>query len=219
MRMSLLRSLCSALTRFLSRKGFAGSGRPPCAVGLSLELLEDRSLPSATVTLAALGDSLTASYAGTPWGSQGDQSWTQQLAAHDSRHLNIDNVAVPGATSSDVLTQAQTVAGQVAAGNVQYAVVIVGANDVSQYLPQFEQGDPTSFINEVVGNIEMALSTVGSAGPVHLAVGDIPDVTLTPAFQSEIPSGSPLAQEISGAIAVANVEIENLRRQPRNSGH
>jgi lysophospholipase L1-like esterase len=173
-----------------------------------LEALEDRSLPSATITLAAMGDSLTASYAGTPWGVFGDQSWTQQLAAHDARHLTIDNVAVPGATSSDVLAQARTVAGLVAAGSVQYAVLIVGANDVEKYLPAFEQGDPTPFINEVVGNIESALNTVTSAGHVKVAVGDIPDVTLTPAFQSEIPSGSPLAQEISGAIAIANVEIE-----------
>jgi lysophospholipase L1-like esterase len=175
---------------------------------LGIEPLEDRSLPSATVTLATLGDSLTASYAGQPWGAQGDQSWTQQLAAHDSRHLTIDNVAVSGATSSDALAQAKTVAAQAASGAVHYAVLIVGANDVSQYLSSFEQGNPSAFVSEVVANIETALTTLAAAGDLHLAVGDIPDVTITPAFQSQLQGQPALAQEISGAIAAANQQIE-----------
>ncbi len=49
---------------------------------------------------------------------------------------------------------------------------------------------------------------MAAAGDVRLAVGTVPDVTLTPSFQQLVPFGSPLQQEIAGAIAAANVQIE-----------
>ena len=62
----------------------------------------------------------------------------------------------------------------------------------------------------VVANVEAALTTVAAAGHVRLAVGTVPDVTLTPSFQQLIPPGSPLQQEIAGAIAAANAGIEGF---------
>jgi lysophospholipase L1-like esterase len=208
----LLRSLKSALTPVRAGRGRLAPPRPRRGrPRLEVEALEDRSLPSATISIAALGDSLTAPYAGHPWGAAGDQSWAKQLAARTYKHLSIDNVAVAGTTSASLLAQGQdtAVAALAAEGAVHYAVLIVGANDVSAHLGDFLQGDPAPFVQGVVANVERALATV-AAGDVRLAVGNIPDVTLTPSFQQLIPLGSPLQQEIAGAIAAANVQIEDF---------
>jgi lysophospholipase L1-like esterase len=170
------------------------------------------------LTLAALGDSLTASYAGQPYGAAGDQNWVQQLAAHDAGRLTIVDEAVAGATSADLLApgnQVDTVADLVRRHEVRNAVLIVGANDVSAHLPDFLAHNRDAFVSQVVGNIETALGRLADAGPVRLVVGDIPDVTLTPGFQFQI-SQLPLApadvvwltRDISGAIAAANHQIE-----------
>jgi lysophospholipase L1-like esterase len=147
-----------------------------------------------------------------PWGAAGDQSWAQQLAGQGYKHLTIDNLAVPGTTSASLLAQGQdtAVAALAAEGAVHYAVLIVGANDVEAHLGDFLQGDPTPFVQELVANVETALLTVAAAGDVRLAVGTVPDVTLTPSFQQFIPPGSPLQQEIAGAIAAANAGIEGF---------
>jgi lysophospholipase L1-like esterase len=210
---TLLRSLKSALTPGRAGRDRRAATRPRRGrSGLEIETLEDRSLPSATITIAAMGDSLTAPYAGQPWGAAGDQSWAQQLAAQGYKHLEIDNLAVAGATSASLLAQGQdtAVAALAAEGAVRYAVLIVGANDVEAHLGDFLQGDPAPFAQGVVANVETALLTVAAAGDVRLAVGTVPDVTLTPSFQQLIPPGSPLQQEIAGAIAAANVQIEGF---------
>jgi lysophospholipase L1-like esterase len=209
----LFHSLKSALTTVQAGRGRRAAPRPrPGRPRLEVQALEGRSLPSATVSIAALGDSLTAPYAGQPWGAAGDQSWAQQLAARGYKHLSIDNVAVAGTTSASLLAQGQdtAVAALAAEGAVHYAVLIVGGNDVSAHLGDFLQGDPAPFVQELVADVETALTTVAAAGDVRLAVGTLPDVTLTPSFQQLIPPGSPLQQEIAGAISAANVGIEGF---------
>jgi hypothetical protein len=89
-------------------------------------------------------------------------------------------------------------------------VLIVGANDVSAHFGDFLQGDPMPFVQGVVANVETALTTVAAAGDVRLAVGTVPDVTLTPSFQQLISPGSPLQREIAGAVAAADVQIEGF---------
>ena len=136
------RSLKSALTPVRAGRGRPATPRPRRGrSGLEIEILEDRSLPSATIAIAAMGDSLTAPYAGQPWGAAGDQSWAQQLAAQGYQLLRIDNVAVPGTTSATLLAQGQdtAVAALAAEGAVRYAVLIVGANDVEAHLGDFLQ--------------------------------------------------------------------------------
>jgi lysophospholipase L1-like esterase len=165
-------------------------------------------VPSA-VTIAAMGDSLTAPYAGAPYGAAGDRNWVEQLRANDAR-LVVDDFAVSSATSADLLAQAQDAAAA-ADKAARYAVLIIGANDVSAHLSDFVAGDPAPFVSQVVANVETALHTAAAAGK-RLAVGTIPDVTLTPAFQAEIaafgPATAALSQEISGAVAAANQQIE-----------
>jgi lysophospholipase L1-like esterase len=173
----------------------------------ALEQLDERVLLSATATIAAMGDSLTASYAGRPQGAAGDRNWVQLLQAEGDKHLAIDDVAVPGATSATLGPQVATVAGLVQSGAVQYATLIVGGNDVAAYLPSIFAGNPTPFVSEVVAHIESALDTVANAGPVHLAVGNIPDISITPAFQAHVPNPF-LQHEVSQATMLANQQIE-----------
>src|SRR4051794_355579 len=71
---------------------------------LRLEALDDRVLLSATpLRLAVLGDSLSASYAGQPYGAAGDLGWVQQLRAVDGNKIAIRDEAFPGATSNSLL--------------------------------------------------------------------------------------------------------------------
>jgi lysophospholipase L1-like esterase len=172
-----------------------------------LEQLDERTLPSATATIAVMGDSLSATYQGTPQGAAGDRNWAQQLQAEGSKHLAFDDVAVPGATSAALGPQVATVVGLVQSGAVRYATLIIGSNDVSTFLPSIFAGNPTPFVSEVVTHIESALDTVAAAGPVQLAVGNIPDTSTTPAFQAHVPNPF-LRQEVSAAITLANQQIE-----------
>jgi lysophospholipase L1-like esterase len=193
---------------FPPRRDCAATRRPRPPVRLALEQLGERALPSATAMVAALGDSLSASYAGTPQGAAGDRNWVQQLQAEGNKHLAIDDVAVPGASSADVLgSQVPAVASLVQAGSVHYATLIVGSTDVSANLPSILRGNPTPFVTEVVTHIESALQTLAAAGDVHLVVGNIPDISVTPAFASLI-SNPLLRQEVTQATTLANQQIE-----------
>jgi lysophospholipase L1-like esterase len=184
-----------------------GARRPRPPVRLAVEHLDDRVLPSATATIAVMGDSLSASYQGTPQGSAGDRNWVQLLQAEGDKHLAIDDVAVRGATSAALGPQVAAVAGLVHSGAVQYATLIVGGNDVAVYLPSIFAGNPTPFVTEVVAHIESALDTVANAGSVHLAVGNIPDISISPAFQALVPNPL-LRQEVTQATVLANQQIE-----------
>jgi lysophospholipase L1-like esterase len=201
-------SLCSLLTgRRGTGRGRAGARRPRPPLRPAVEQLDDRVLPSATATIAVMGDSLSAFYQGTPQGAAGDRSWVQLLQAQGDRHLALNDVAVPGATSAALGPQVATVAGLVRTGAAQYATLIVGGNDVSANLLGIFAGNPTPFVTEVVANVEAALETVAAAGPVGLVVGNIPDVSITPAFQAKVPSPV-LQQEVTHAITLANQQIE-----------
>jgi lysophospholipase L1-like esterase len=97
-------------------------------------------------------------------------------------------VAVIGATSADVLAdQARQVANLVAHHRVDYASIIVGANDVSSHLPILIDSGPQafiqSFVSDVTTNIEQTVHTITAAGHVGVVIGNVPDVTTTPAFQ------------------------------------
>src|SRR5262249_61276473 len=122
-------------------------------VRLAVEHLDDRTLPAATATIAVLGDSLSASYQGTPQGAAGDRNWVQLLQAEGDKHLAIDDVAVPGATSATLGPQVATMAGLVRSGAVQYATLIVGGADVAAYLPNIFIGNPAPFVTGVLVHV------------------------------------------------------------------
>src|SRR5262249_52136704 len=114
---------------------------------------------------------------------------------------------VPGATSATLGPQVATAAGLIQSGAVQYATLIVGGNDVFAYRSSIFAGNPTPFVTEVVAHIESALDALAAAGPVHLAVGNIPDISITPAFQANVPNPF-LRQEVTQATRLANQQIE-----------
>jgi lysophospholipase L1-like esterase len=202
-----LQCLFSSIYRSTLGRDLAGTPRPRPQFRPALEPLDERTLPSATATIAAMGDSLTASYQGTPQGAAGNQNWVQQLQAEGDKHLAIDDVAIRGATSADLGPQVAIVVSLVQAGSVQYATLIVGANDVSANLRTIFAGNPTPFVTEVVAHIESALDTVAAAGNVGLVVGNIPDISITPAFQAHVPNAF-LRQEVTQATVLANQQIE-----------
>jgi lysophospholipase L1-like esterase len=202
------RSLFSSLTSGSALgRDRTGTRRLRPRVWPALEQLDARTLPSATATIAAMGDSLTASYQGTAQGAAGDQNWVQQLQAEGDKHLAIDDVAVRGATSADLGAQVAAVASLVQAGSIQYATLIVGANDVSANLRTIFAGNPAPFVTEVVAHIESALDTVAATGNVGLVVGNIPDISITPAFEARVPNPF-LRQEVTQATIMANQQIE-----------
>src|SRR5579862_4593084 len=81
------------------------NGRVPSRTQLPYRLhvkqLESRGvLPR---QLAVMGDSLSASYFGQPYGVAGDQSWVEQLQALRSRQVVIHDLAFSGATSDSLV--------------------------------------------------------------------------------------------------------------------
>src|SRR6516164_2005320 len=99
---------------FLLRRAAVRAARRTPSFRPALETLEARdvpALPPATATIAVMGDSLSASYQGTPQGSAGDRNWVQLLQAESDKHLALDDVAVPGATSASLGPQVATVVG------------------------------------------------------------------------------------------------------------
>ncbi len=189
-------------------------GKPPrprlCGSRLHVEQLEDRTVP--TVTIAALGDSLTASH--LPIAGRG-LNWVDQLQALRSPDLTIINVAsqvhspVP-VTSSVLLSGGQVAyaANLVAAGTVRDAVLEVGADDAAQFAASILAGNPQPFITEVVANIEAAAGALKAAGPVGLVVGNIPDIGLTPFFRAHVTSDPVQLAAMTSAIMQANDQIE-----------
>ena len=95
-------------------------------------------LLSASLSIAAMGDSLTAPYAGKPYVAPGERNWVEQLEVLRANHVQIYDEAVAGATSSSLLAQGQAaaVADLVAHGVVDTAVLIIGGNDVAAKLPE-----------------------------------------------------------------------------------
>jgi lysophospholipase L1-like esterase len=194
-----------------------GAGRTP-SYRPRLERLEDRAVPAGLLRLATLGDSLTAPYPPTAaYGAAGDRSWAEQLQLLHPDKVDITNVAVPGATSADVLAdQAPLVADLVAHHRVDYASVIVGANDVAADLPVLVSSGPQAFVQtfvtDVVGNVARTVAEVRAAGDVGVVVGDVPDVTTTPAFQVFVSQtfGAAVPQVLQATVVTVTQANERL---------
>jgi len=214
----------SLFARLGSRGNRRRRTRPANARGLRsrphVELLEIREVP-AILNLATLGDSLTAPYPTTsPYGVNGDHSWTQQLQDLRGGKVQIENLAVPGATSDDVVAnQAAPAAALVADGRVEYVSLIVGANDVFTHLPTIFIAGPAAFIQsyagDVASNVARTVDVVTSAGHVGMVVGNVPDVTTTPAFQVFVGQtfgnfATWVMQATSAAIVQANSQIQAI---------
>jgi lysophospholipase L1-like esterase len=172
----------------------------------NLELLEDRTVPSA-FSFAAMGDSLTTHYSGSR-ASGGDTSWTDQLNLLRGDEVSIWNVAANGATSAGVAAnQAPKVKQLVADGTVHYSVLEVGGNDERAHLNEIVNGNSTTFIHEVVANIEGALNTVASGGKVRQVLGLVPDIGDTPAIKAELLFDKTKLARLTSAVKAANNQL------------
>ena len=82
-----------------------------------------------------------------------------------------------GATTSDLLSNgaADQAAQQVQSSGVRRGVVIAGANDVLAHINNSVPDDPATCIARVAGNLHAVLSKLEAAGPIALAVANIPD--------------------------------------------
>jgi lysophospholipase L1-like esterase len=187
-----------------SAKRAAQAPRP-----LALEELENRNLLS--IAVGALGDSITAPYQGGPKGVGGDRSWAELLQTlRAPEGVTVANVAHNGATSAMLLAQGQhtKIAELVAAGEVNSALLFIGVNDATVNLGGIVAGNPGPFVQTVVNDVTTVLGTLTQAGPVHLVVANIPDTGMTPLIQGMLGYNPASLQELTGAIAQANQQID-----------
>ena len=122
-------------------------------------------------------------------------SWVPYLA--NQRGFNFGgagnpyNVAIGGAKTNTLLTQGQHTAVQtlVQNGDVDLAYLFIGGNDffaVGTSIADGSLSGPalTTWAQGVVSNINTAVDTVLSAGPLGMVVASMPDVLLTPGGRS-----------------------------------
>lgn len=173
---------------------------------------------------AALGDSLTDPYArytgpraNSPypyWGTNGDRNWVEQLQLARAG-VTVTDVAQAGDTSADLLSQGQqtTTATLVHNGTVTDAVLMVGSNDLINYLTAVQQGsnpDTGPIVASLVNNLKQAIETIQAAGQVHLVVANIPDFTKTPQIKQALLGQSSLLNTVSNLVSTANQQIATL---------
>lgn len=130
------------------------------------------------------------------------------------------NVAIGGATSVTLLQQGQQtqVASLVQQGLVDVSYLMVGGNDFSAVSGQIASGSLsgaalTAWGQSVVDNIDTALDTVLSAGPVGMIVAGMPDIPLTPGGRAGFHTpASQLRGENAVNVVNALLEPEVLSR-------
>lgn len=143
---------------------------------------------AAPLRLGVLGDSISAGN-GSDFGS--NPNWVTQLSKSGAFSVGkLGNQAVGGATSTDVLNdQLPAIQAQVAAGQLDYSVLLIGANDAAYAAADYlDSGDLDStiqtLIGTVVGNVKTILTSVAAAGSVHQIVATVPDQTVSPLVKS-----------------------------------
>src|SRR5207237_5093823 len=97
-----------------------------------------------------------------------------------------------------------------------YAILIVGANDVSSFVDQLTHGgnpSPGALVAGLVGNVNAALNVVQGAGKVGVVLGTVPDISKTPRFQAALQlipdpaQRAALAQAVTGLTQAVNAQL------------
>jgi lysophospholipase L1-like esterase len=143
---------------------------------------------AAALRLGVLGDSMSAGD-GSDFGSY--PNWVTQLSTSGVFSVGpLGNQAVGGAVSADVInSQLPAIQSQIAAGQLDYTVLMIGANDAAYAAANYLQtGDLNAaiqgLINSVVPNVETTLTAIANTGSVHQILVNIPDQTVAPLVQS-----------------------------------
>ena len=158
----------------------------------------------ATVRMAVLGDSISAGTGG------GSPNWVGQLTA--TGDFTFHNLASGGATSSTVVSgQLSSAVAFAQNGSIDNLVLMIGGNDaVGAGISIASGGSPTAFINNYVNNVKTVIDAIAAAGPgVHQVFANMPDVTVTPAVQSQAAGFGVTPAQLqlfSGFIAQANAQ-------------
>ena len=191
------------------------------------------ALPASAQKFGAMGDSLTDEYGEASYGLYA-QNWLQQLVIHAGldagsigsrgeprRNFYEYNWARAGADSNTLLSQGQHLglASQVVPEGIEYAVLMIGANDfhpqtsayMNIYAGFWSQAQIDAHVNGILANITTALDTVLPTG-VKLVVVNIPDYGLAPFTQQFFPNASQ-RQDVQNAIIQANDGLEVLAQQ------
>lgn len=187
-------------------------------------------VPGPIVGLAALGDSLSDEYSGEAYSYA--SNWVELLAASGVNVGAWGSYGEPrrdgygydwaraGATSASLLAEGQAtgVAGQAAAGAVNYAVLWVGPNDFSTaWEGIYWYDDPqrawtsqqiADFTTGVVANIRSALDTLAASG-VHVVLVNIGDLSTLPVARAYYPDAQ-RRDLVSQVVAGVNTQLAAL---------
>lgn len=123
-----------------------------------------------------------------------------------------------GATSGSLISQGQHtgLASQVAQGKIQYAVLMIGANDYAPWNGNYSaiyngtvSGQAlTNKINGIISNIRLASDTVLAAGPVKLVIATVGDIGQSAYYSTQFPD--PVKrQRVTDAIIQTNAGIQS----------
>jgi lysophospholipase L1-like esterase len=167
------------------------------------------------IVLAALGDSLTAGYQGRPY-SGPHQSWTDLFGSLRPGSIRLCNLAVPGTTSEGLLLQGQhtAAAGLVRAGQVRFVTLLIGANDVVDFVDRLPSGraEVASLVAGLVRNLTTAVDTIRTAGTAGLVLASVPDIGSTPCYRQAF-AGRPEARRlVTQATQAINAQLLAVAR-------
>jgi phospholipase/lecithinase/hemolysin len=189
--------------------------------------------PAGPIPVVVVGDDLSDPYfhhqgslnpeTGLPyWGANQDRNWTEQLTASRGGQVSFYNYAFAGATTADLLRDPEKgdpkerrsatdkAALRVQNNRVGRGVVIAGSSDVLAYLNGELGSDPAAFLTDLAGNLNAILTEIESAGPIALAVGNIPDLTVTPSMQALLGGVPGALEDVAALIQAANQQIAAL---------
>ena len=154
---------------------------------------------AAPLRVAVLGDSLSDDVFQP-------QNWVDQLGT--TGNFTMTDVALAGATSDSVISGGQDTAVASMAGSLDYAVLIIGTNDIADNLSTVIAGGAgeAAVVNNLVSNVEYVAGELAAAGVPHVVLGTAADITVTPLIQSEVPNPSDQAA-IQAALQAANAQI------------
>jgi len=200
--------------------------------------------PSRLGPIGAVGDSYTDEYRFYGPDQKNARNWVEML--HTVRGVNFGpytlrnlgeprnqgftyNWARSGAVSDDVVTnQLPGLAAQVAKGQIRYASVFIGGNDLLGLLAAAQAGqiapaDLPFALQEteinLIRNYSTTVRTLLAANPdVRLAVWTLPDVSITPIAQQAAagnPAAGALLQGVSQATQGFNQFVHSLGASPR----
>jgi lysophospholipase L1-like esterase len=185
-------------------------------------------MSSSPLTLVSMGDSLTASYAGTPYGV-GHRSWSDLLAAARPGRVVHFNFAQPGAASAPLLDQGQhhLTANIVRTfhaspghlpGPIPFVTLIVGANDLDDFIDGLLLGaafEPNGLADDLAANVTTAFDIVQAAGTVGVVLATVPDITATPRVRQALAGQPALTQALANLTTTINARLLALAKSRR----